>query len=1237
MIKNLKTKLCCALAAASLLQPAMAQFVISDAGSTTPTPGANDQYNFIPASLQGNDGLNYYWDAGNPAGQTFTTGPNAGGYTLTNLFIRTAGGGGGGSVTWSTAQFFALRFYSVTAPNDGNGNPTAATPIVTNIVFGQLNAQYDWIRFSGLGVKLNPNSVYAYTLTTTNVNDWEQLANCNTNPYAGGQICTIPQGGGTVQYGGTGNSDAIFLAGLALGSVTGGTPAFTDAGLVTPTPGPNDIYQLTPGVFAGQNDYTLNYYWDSNPGQTFTTPAGAKPWVLTNLFIQTAGGGGGGELNAQAFVLNIYSVTNNGTNATLIYSNSYSSQLAAEGDWIQCSGMNVVLQPNKQYAYGFNRGANGSWEHMADNDFEPYSGGKICLLPQVSGKINYGSQTATAFSDAGFDVGLTPLLVSPNQPTYTPNVNPIYAGTPVTLNEVASGNGLSYQWQTDGGSGGTLTNIPGATKVNLPVNTTRFADGTYTYDVIVTTTDNGGVSVTSPTVALTVTDPSAPILTTDISSSPDISSSTTSYVGLNQSFSASFIGTLPISYQWYVATDGAGDGATPISSAVNPSATNATLNLTNLQLGNSGYYAVVAANTISPTASSSWAQLTVQPAAQMLIQWQPPVTFNGLDVGKILTNTLPGKFFEAAFFGPTATNISVELNGATYTFYTNGNTVSVSGYLGQSYGAWLVGGNTTGDTNLDSVLDQFVWDSNVGTHTITLHNLIVGSNYCVQIFALDDRAAGVGRDTDFQDPAQNADVSATFGLPDNKYVVGTFTAQSTDVAIQQNLLPGGSGNTGPIIVGTVGWAPAPLFMTQPASLGTFPGRAVQFSASADATPAPAYRWQISTDGGNTYANLTDGAFNGTTISGSTNNTLTISNVTLAANGWMVQNTATNAAGGVASSPATLTVTPAPALSGPYSTSLLKLNPVAYWPLNETTDPSSGSAGVYEVAGMRDGLYGSASQNGFDGILGPQPADGYPEFTTGQGALSVTANVANSWAIVPGLGFNTNTVTITMWVNPNGTQAANSGLLMNRDTTYGSGGGFCLDGTGANLGYNWNNDSFTWGVSGPALPIGVWSFVALVVSPSSVSFYLYNTNNGTLTSSTVAHAHANMSWGGTVAPDPQVRIGCDNLVSRTFNGTIDEVAVFNYSLSSNQVAYAAGVSTTLVNTDPATANFKATVSGRTLNFTWAADHQGWQLYTNAVGLTATNSWYPVPGSANGSSQSIPVNRAQPGVFFQLRYP
>jgi len=76
---------------------------------------------------------------------------------------------------------------------------------------------------------------------------------------------------------------------------------------------------------------------------------------------------------------------------------------------------------------------------------------------------------------------------------------------------------------------------------------------------------------------------------------------------------------------------------------------------------------------------------------------------------------------------------------------------------------------------------------------------------------------------------------------------------------------------------------------------------------------------------------------------------------------------------------------------------------------------------------------------------------------------------------------------------------------------------------------------------------------------------------------------------------------------------------------------------IVSTNAATANFRATTVGSSLQFNWAPDHLGWQLYTNAAGLTAAGGWFPVPGSAAVTNETITINPANPNVFFQLRYP
>jgi hypothetical protein len=84
---------------------------------------------------------------------------------------------------------------------------------------------------------------------------------------------------------------------------------------------------------------------------------------------------------------------------------------------------------------------------------------------------------------------------------------------------------------------------------------------------------------------------------------------------------------------------------------------------------------------------------------------------------------------------------------------------------------------------------------------------------------------------------------------------------------------------------------------------------------------------------------------------------------------------------------------------------------------------------------------------------------------------------------------------------------------------------------------------------------------------------------------------------------------------------------------------------VINTNPVTANFTFNVTGggggggggQTFNFSWAPDHLGWQLYTNSVGLAASGSWFPVPGSSVVTNESIATLQSKTNVFFQLRYP
>src|SRR6185436_4357754 len=90
------------------------------------------------------------------------------------------------------------------------------------------------------------------------------------------------------------------------------------------------------------------------------------------------------------------------------------------------------------------------------------------------------------------------------------------------------------------------------------------------------------------------------------------------------------------------------------------------------------------------------------------------------------------------------------------------------------------------------------------------------------------------------------------------------------------------------------------------------------------------------------------------------------------------------------------------------------------------------------------------------------------------------------------------------------------------------------------------------------PLNQWSFIALVVEPAQATIYLINANGMTNAVNVLAHAARAFTDNIRIGGDP------NNNTVRTFNGMIDEVAIFNYALSASQIQglYLASPSVTL---------------------------------------------------------------------------
>jgi sugar lactone lactonase YvrE len=95
----------------------------------------------------------------------------------------------------------------------------------------------------------------------------------------------------------------------------------------------------------------------------------------------------------------------------------------------------------------------------------------------------------------------------------------------------------------------------------------------------------------------------------------------------------------------------------------------------------------------------------------------------------------------------------------------------------------------------------------------------------------------------------------------------------------------------------------PKITTQPQNQTVTAGTSVSFSVMASGVPVPTYQWQMCTDGGTVWSNLSDGG----NYSGATTATLTVTGVTVAMNGSKLVCEAANSFGTFRSTTAMLTV------------------------------------------------------------------------------------------------------------------------------------------------------------------------------------------------------------------------------------------------------------------------------------------------------------------------------------------
>ena len=567
----------------------------------------------------------------------------------------------------------------------------------------------------------------------------------------------------------------------------------------------------------------------------------------------------------------------------------------------------------------------------------------------VTEQADGGWQSGKLF---GFQIVATPPTPISSLPAISPN--PAYALSPVTLTEVASSHSpMTYQWQTDGGSGGSLTNIPGAT-ASTEVVTPPDQGATYAinFDCVVT---NEFGSVTSLVATLNVNAASAPILTRDTTPA-----NIYAFVGGTMTLQAAFNGTQPITNWWQADK---GSGFTNLGSAAT---TNRDLVLPNLQFANDGSYQLIATNVLgnlsstpatltvladppAPTPSQAYAHDVLSKAP--VAYWRlgeavdpSSATYQAYDASGHGLNAIYGAGVTTgnvgpqspAFVGFETTNTAagfarnqpngtlvvppLNLSSANVTIAAwiyptaasaahaglliNRNLLSVAG-LG-------FGGNFSPSTGQAELGYQWNNSSSAsGFHSGLFPPLntwsfvaltITPTNAALYLCYYDGTTTNVFRVVNTAaNSLETFSTGTTWLGGDPNSINSTFTGSVDEVAVFGSALSDDqvlnlyfTGQGGGIL---------PTITQQPASVSTFAGQTVTLAAYGVSYPAPSYQWQAGTGG--VFHNLT----NDSHLTGANSGTLIIH--TTVADALDYQLVVTNAYGSATSSVATVSLTPIP--------------------------------------------------------------------------------------------------------------------------------------------------------------------------------------------------------------------------------------------------------------------------------------------------------------------------------------
>ena len=382
--------------------------------------------------------------------------------------------------------------------------------------------------------------------------------------------------------------------------------------------------------------------------------------------------------------------------------------------------------------------------------------------------------------------------------------------------------------------------------------------------------------------------------------------------GGSGAFAALVYGATPLVYQWQVSSDGI-NWSSVSNSAPYSGATTATLTITGATSAiNGDQYRVVASNGEGSPATSGAAMLTVYYAPSFTLQPVNQTVTAGNNISftaNSSANPVATYQWQVSTNGGTSwSNLS---NGGVYSGVTTGTlaitgaTASLNGY---EYLAIATNSVNSTNSNAATLTVDFVPSFSLQPSNQTLtagNNASFSVNTSGNPVATYQWQVSTNGGTSWSNLSNGGVYS---GVTTGTLAITGATASLNGyeyLAIATNSVNSTNSNAATLTVDFV-----PSFSLQPSNQTLTAGNNASFSVNTSGNPVATYQWQVSTNGGTSWSNLS----NGGVYSGVTTGTLAITGATASLNGYEYLAIATNSVNSTNSNAATLTVDYAPSIT-----------------------------------------------------------------------------------------------------------------------------------------------------------------------------------------------------------------------------------------------------------------------------------------------------------------------------------